>query len=417
VGMTFPITDFMSDDYAPPYRAALRPTDFEFFDGSDVGGDVAGYWGWRVRGLARDGSPCDYVIANAYCFDPFEDDPGTEHPHFGLRRMESMIVSGEPPVFAERLQHPFTRELEGEGAVDDWVWEIQSRDAEGRDHGRQSRWAGDDLESMVGRAEWGIVAYSTHEVSLRSLWTRGDLRRWFTSALAGTQVSVEFADVTRMPAFESRFVSTGAFLRDILPDGAVPYRPILMSTEFDRQEWMAQRVSFARDGGDALHSIDEIEPIVWTNMSGSEVLSCWATKVLLWSELVADAEIDRHPQVAGTAVQAPQVSDMSPAARDADDATSVGEWLAIHVIGTDAAIVVPTAYTLLEAKVDNDGATVTFSAHESGRRTARNRRRARFEAEWGEWLDEHVTLTDEQIDVGIARAEAIFRDALAKEEK
>ncbi|WP_375237464.1 hypothetical protein [Microbacterium schleiferi] len=104
-------------------------------------------------------------------------------------------------------------------------------------------------------------------------------------------------------------------------------------------------------------------------------------------------------------------------ARDADDATSVGEWLAIHVIGTDAAIVVPTAYTLLEAKVDNDGATVTFSAHESGRRTVRNRRRARFEAEWGEWLDEHVTLTDEQIDVGIARAEAIFRDALAKEEK
>lgn len=80
MGMTFPITDFMSDDYAPPYRAALRPTDFEFFDGSDVGGDVAGYWGWRVRGLARDGSPCDYVIANAYCFDPFEDDPGTEHP-------------------------------------------------------------------------------------------------------------------------------------------------------------------------------------------------------------------------------------------------------------------------------------------------------------------------------------------------
>ena len=72
--MTFPITDFMSDDYAPPYRAALRPTDFEFFDGSDVGGDVAGYWGWRVRGLARDGSPCDYVIANAYCFDPFEDE-------------------------------------------------------------------------------------------------------------------------------------------------------------------------------------------------------------------------------------------------------------------------------------------------------------------------------------------------------
>ena len=28
-----------------------------------------------------------------------------------------------------------------------------------------------------------------------------------------------------------------------------------------------------------------------------------------------------------------------------------------------------------------------------------------------------MTLTDEQIDVGIARAEAIFRDALAKEEK
>ena len=54
--------------------------------------------------------------------------------------------TGELLGILERLQHPFTRELEGEGAVDDWVWEIQSRDAEGRDHGRQSRWAGDDLE-------------------------------------------------------------------------------------------------------------------------------------------------------------------------------------------------------------------------------------------------------------------------------
>lgn len=307
--------------------------------------------GWTITALAADGEKADYRLS---------------------------VV--QPPAIAlltrahEPVTHPHRYDLGEPAPVADWVDAIAIADAAGRRVIAQGVWADEGLAPALARAEHGIVAYEAHELHARDPHR---LRTWLDDTLAHTAVRVEVAALRDFALTTDGRLRDGMLLRRYDDDTIVGWLPIAVSTDYLPEQWITHRFTVAN--GTELRP----RPNITVRMSGSVRTSLAADHVLTWSELEAHATVDH----------------------DLTDA----EWLIVRIIDTDVALVVPFAHAHVQIATDDDGATVTISAEAADICEAAHRRRTDFEREWGRWLDPDVTLDDDELARGVARAETLVR--------
>lgn len=315
---------------------------------------------WVASGVARDGRPARYEVV-------------VPSPRGDSARLR---VDGAPRSF----QHPYTKELGVESApldvVLDWVG---AQDAAGRGVGTDRRWSGDDLPTVLSRVEHGVVRFDTSEVAVGSLRSLRELRHWLGEALEATQLEVEVVAIVDWP-----FEDGGRPRAEQFPhtdfDSGRRFFPRPLSTDTDPALWLAGI------GARGAH----LRPELTISASGRAILSARTQFALSWDGLGSTAVLDRE-----------------------DGAHA--DWWAIRVLGTDEVIGFPRRGSNVTVDTDGDGSWVCISAAPTVQREAHHRRRARFEGEWGRWLDPSVTLTADELRRGVAQAELLVAAGLAEE--
>lgn len=289
--------------------------------------------------------------------------------------LASVVASGEPNA---TLRHPYDKTAGLPAPLEDWIDAIALADAAGRRVIAQDRWAGEDAAAAVERIEHRIVAYTDEEIATGDI---DELRAWFTDVLRTTTARVEVHDVGELPYVRAGDDADTTLLRAFDGDEVVGWLPRAVSTDVDPAAWMVDPITLRTGRTIPVH------PRCWVRTSGAATTSLTADHVVSWRELAA------HP-TALTRV----------------DGAGSG-WVAVHVVGSDVALVFPLAEAHVRVRTDDDGATMLLSATAAAPCRDEHRRRGTFEREWGAWLDPSVELDDTTLAKGLERVADLVANA------
>lgn len=356
------IGDWLPTHFEPPYASRLTTQDFTWFSGLQVGEARGPAPGWFVHAAEDPGGTAEFAI--------WFPSGTTASPDVDAQALCGRVDSRdeEKVVIDRMLQHPYSKDLRAPAQVEDWVTFLAASDAQAASAHESEWWAGDGIDAMVRRAEFGIVAYSDQEVALRSVGTAGVLCDWLKDALSGNQLQIELVAISRWTHREGRKLRDGMLLHGREDDAITGWVPLAVATDIDPMTWFEETTFKERPL--------RAEPWADIRMSGSSVLGSSAIHVLTWSA-VTESEAELVLLDEGN--------------RDRDLSR---DWMLIHRVGTDIAIPMPVPAANLAIRVDGDGALVRFSVAETDARTGHHRRRAAFERHWGRWLDPTVTLSE-----------------------
>lgn len=315
--------------------------------------------GWRVAAYDASGMRVEYAIV-------LSGD--------GDNRARASVFSGEPPV-ETRLQHPYRKDVGDPAPIAEWIDAIALADAMGKRVKEQGAWAEETLEAAVDRSVHRIVAYEDGEIATSD---GAEVRAWLERMLETTAVRVELLGLRNHPVDDEHL---DEHLLCRYTDGELDgWLPISVSTEWLHTAWLAHEWN---TNGGAVRP----RPWVMVKTSGNQVTRVDADHVISWPALAAS------PHVTPDLVDA--------------------QWLVVHIVGTDVAVVFPHERAHIAVRIDDDGALVTLSVDDAGLCEARHRRRADFEREWGQWLSGSQPTSDDHLRAGILRAEALVAAAEA----
>ena len=351
------IARYLRSDYLPPYGTPLTPDDFKTLQPSS-----SGCQRWGIQALDEQGNVIDWVITTTGIGSPF-----------------ATATANGDHVMCRDLA---TKRMTLHAKVQRWYDWILFQDAAGRAVPDDTDSQQVDMATSMRRIECGIVDYSQKEECLANFRRISDFQGWLNDVLAPTSVQVTAFDVTvptdtevpylRSSEWQSDALSPGRRLLDEM-EGTVTQLDLQCGPGMSPDEWIGQTAKKGLHFGLLLR------------MSGSEFIGYAADGYVSYSELVASARLSRS------------------------DSHKPGDWWGIHIKRTDFALVFPRRRSNLVIETYNDGSTVHFVPWGTVYRGKENAARHLFERMWGKWLDPDTELSDMELAVGIARAEAMVR--------
>ncbi|MCF2587773.1 hypothetical protein [Brevibacterium sp. UCMA 11752] len=370
------IKDYLLEDFTPVYGTGISPDAFTSFETDAL-------CGWIAEGLTGEGESAKYTITvePERGSDTQPDGPESAPSDCSGESRDSVEAKCDVEIDGVRtpIQHPYTKRIGGVAPVVDWYDAIAMEDAKGRTLEKRAPWIGDDLGSVLTRAEHKIVSYDTEEVAVESFSTAREIEKWLDRVLAETQVRAEVWQVRN--AFEA---DDHPLLRRFEDDEVNGWVPIPFSTGFISEEWL--QAAF----GDGQQT-----PFAHLQMSGAQRLSLNADYALSWSELSESADLVRDNSILEGGVD---------------------DWLVVHIVGSDVALPLPWPGANLAVHHDHDGATVGIDVPITRLQAKKHRKERLWESEWGRFLDDSATLTEAEVSNGIERAEAALNKLIAEEE-
>ena len=360
---------YLKRAYLPPYGTTLDPSQFHWTapDGHEGGG-------WRVSARNTDGVLGEYLIKLTG-----GDDDG---PGLAVCWRDGQQCDYEDAV---TLSH----NKDGEATVRRWYDWVLRQDAAGALATRANQWDGDDLAAKMHRLEHGVVIGDEHQCFPRG-WTLGKFQQWLDKASALSPVVVKAYAVKKRHRMK---LDAHSILEDTL---FATTEHLNCSNEPDKKtfETFGFHISMTPNrwlrGGPHVNmggfttATPEVLPLMTLLMQGSQIGMICAHAFVPFNKMAELYELD-------------------------DDVAADDEWWAIRAEGTNLALVFPRNHVNLFAETKGDGAELSIRVADHKGQTDENRLTDRFNRVWGAWLDQSRALTPEELNVGIAHAEAIAR--------
>lgn len=350
--------------------------------------------------------------------DPLEYMEHPEHPHEEvavLFRVEGLNPQGQPGVYeflgiesypeGGHVEVVFNgspacvKDYETPGrrgaSLEDWIQEVVEVTARAcvEQGGLPSVWAGEDVGSMLARAELNVTAYSDHGVEHRpGTASFATLEGILNTYLAPTPVTVEVLPVT--PELLDELCGSRPYIlrHHVVSEGQskVTYPPAAVGPGLERVWW------------------DRMPPRTGAYFSAffeGQHLSTYR------SDCAVDAA-DFASAVAAVHGDAP--------ARTWTDWDGSVDWFAVRLNhpAAPSVLVLPNVRTGFDLHIDDDGASVSLSAEEGSTWRAQQSAQRDYEIRWGRWLCENPVTPPDPAVVSRLLAEAVGEmKTLVEEEK
>lgn len=262
----------------------------------------------------------------------------------------------------------------------------------------EKEWEGDGVDSMLKRAASNVVARSRFRAPTTDFPTPRSLQQWLDECASSSPGKFEVAFTTRRPTLDypldpadfyalAKMNPIGDDVAAMLsaaegtpPDGddgrrwyPWPFNPVASPEAWMSDEGLAPPVSTIK-----------------AHFNGPTVVD--------FQDIMVADEGSLRPI-------------LHPANGPGGDES--WDWYFVRIKGLDGWLIVPCREAVLSGEVDDDGATLSLSVASELRLEHNLRQRIPIESMWGHWFQEDLPLTDEELDEGVARAEALVRMAIA----
>jgi len=386
------IGHFLPTDYQPPYGTSLYPDSFKYLEGSpDIAGDAAtkadGYW--QASTTDKDGNTVIYTLTR----------PAT--------KTENCVVwKNDQEVLPQDVNTKEYRPLPL-GLTYDWVL---GEEAAARLANAQPQWSGQSLDAVLRRIEHNVSTYSRTEVNLKNFGTLTDFQNWLDKELSATTVKAEAFEIRPFPRrnmnkpWRSKHIKVQTLVRHWHPEvechlAAEPdangvqnlLTSIYLDTDLDSEKFYNQ--------GDCSHSL--VSPLVSILHDGAELTRYEAQYV------VEIDELEKHGVIYWAKDIASGKADHQITLPPLNENGWHKPWWGIAFPEIGLAMAFPRIGTNLLLNTESDGAEMNVRAEETMHRTQINYLVDGFERTWGKWIDPDSNMTQAELDLGVARAEAL----------
>ena len=319
-------------DYVPVYASSITPESFTFDKGL-----------WRVSAFGPDGKLTDYEISVA-------------------GGMAAIVVDDEW-LPTEDIHSHLDTDMDIIGLYD----YLSFYDGKERLNRRCAQpWAGDDVESMLNRAQHNVVAMEERDINIGNFLHPEYLAEHLGEVLAGTPLEVRVEPITKWS------INDRTLMRLIRHGEEDLYSSFFFFVGVDHEEWIEVEIGENNQG---LH----------VRFDGTELMDLEAFGACRLSEL---------PKRVGLAGR------------------GFHSWWLLSFPTLDVGFVVPSHGVMLKIKVDDDGQSVEIRAFPEGERTRHNALVDAFTRRWGHLIDPTVEHSDADLDAVI---NALLEDPEVKE--
>jgi len=377
------LQELFDDEYSRPGKQYLLPygTPLTLSDFEPHRFHSDGVMGWRIDAFDWDGELTTYVIK------PLPGRPRVAKAY--KTYLPVLLGFSDRHLIPLKCQRVDTRLLVPVDRVTNWCDWILRQDAYYRtapqeNPGDESL---DDLAATMKKLERDITDYISGEENLGTFKTVKAFQDWLDWVLASSPVSAEVFQVwprqmgDGMPSSDLLTMARATWTGE--SDGGD-------GTVLDGSEGilMLDEVSFSSDltMRSWLHDMGRTNMHVGLSVkaSGGQFTGYEAYGCIPWVKLQQAAKLTRNTR-------------------------RRSKWWGVHVLKTDLAMVFPSFNTNVFAEVDEDGLMTSINPWSTFVRASFHFARDRYEREFGRWLDPSTELTVEELDRGVAWAEAVAR--------
>ncbi|MDO5697499.1 MAG: hypothetical protein Q4G51_05940 [Dermatophilus congolensis] len=309
------------------------------------------------------------ALRTALFSGPFDDIDVTPHVVAGSAQR---LVASQNPAAAPSAQEA-----------------LRQRVAEALAAGPQempTEWDGNDVDAMLKRAEFKVVAYTNEETPTGWMADASALQAWGDEALKGSPLTLE--------AYE---LDTDAF-------GVAHARPSMLEYHvFDRAADDLGEVGFDSEGFTRMWCYHALDP--WMNGDAWFKAGKGHAEATPYAHLIVNGTTVEHL----CADECVSIDEVRPFLRHDPPPFTEHRWFVLHIPGTTTALAFPRLESMLQIDTDEDGAWVNVRVRHQRARLAELEAEKAFRITWARWLDPRIPLTPEEIDEARVLVEAPFQ--------